>query len=148
MKFDSHKDIVFSVILLGLNAILIGIGIFVLINGEMEQHEYWALIPIIAMVGLFFWLYFGTNYELNESGFIYQCGPFIGKIKVDRITEIVKGKTHWIGLIYATAKNGLIVKYDTYGAVYISPKTNELFIQKILELNSEIKISDGQAELK
>ena len=149
MKFDSKKDILFSIIILGVNAFLIGITIVGILNGEMEKYEYWTLILILAIVGLLFWLYFGTNYELSqEGGLIYRNGPFNGKINTDRITEIIKGKTLWVGFRPATARKGLIIKYDKYNELYISPKTNELFINKILELNNRIKISDGQAKLE
>jgi hypothetical protein len=84
MKFDSKKDIFFSTIILGLNAFLIVITIVRIISGQMEKDEYWTLILITAVVGLLFWLYFGTNYELTkENGLIYRSGPFNGKISVD-----------------------------------------------------------------
>lgn len=143
MKFDSKKDIFFSTIILGLNAFLIVITIVRIISGQMEKDEYWTLILITAVVGLLFWLYFGTNYELTkENGLIYRSGPFNGKISVDRITEIIKGKTLWIGFRPATSRKGLIVKYDKYNEIYISPKTNESFIEKILQLNGKIKITE------
>tara|TARA_R110002051_G_scaffold64139_1_gene116743 strand:+ start:24800 stop:25240 length:441 start_codon:yes stop_codon:yes gene_type:complete len=145
MKFDSKKDILFSIIILGINASLIGITVVGILNGEMENDEYWVLILIMAVVGLLFWLYFGTNYELSKvNGLIYRSGPFNGKISVDRITEIIKGKTLWVGFRPATSRKGLIVKYDKYNEIYISPKTNETFVNKILELNSGIKVTDGQ----
>jgi hypothetical protein len=149
MKFYSKKDIFFSIIILGINAFLIGITIVGIINVEIGKGEYWTLILILAIVGLLFWLYFGTNYELSKKdGLIYRSGPFNGKINTDRITEIIKGKTLWVGFRPATARKGLIIKYDKYNELYISPKTNELFISKILELNNKIKISNRQAELK
>ena len=101
------------------------------------------LQPLLIVVGFLLWLYFGTNYELTkENGLIYKSGPIIGKISVDRITEIIKGKSLWAGLKPATSRKGLIVKYDKYNEVYISPKTNESFIKKILELNGQIKITE------
>ncbi|XMO87296.1 PH domain-containing protein [Algibacter sp. AS12] len=143
MKFDSKKDILFSLIILGTNTFLVGITIIGIAKGEMEKDEYWTLILILAVVGLLFWLYFGTHYELNKkNGLIYKSGPFNGKISVDRITEIVKGKTLWVGFRPATSRKGLIVKYDKYNEIYISPKTNESFIEKILELNGHIKITE------
>ncbi|MFS4456270.1 PH domain-containing protein [Maribacter sp. 2304DJ31-5] len=143
MKFKSKKDILFSIIIIGINTFLFGIAILGIIRGEMEKGEYWTLILILSVIGLLFWLFFGTDYELSkESGLIYRSGPFNGKISVDRITEIIKGKTLWIGFRPATSRKGLIVKYDKYNEIYISPKTNETFIAKILELNSEIKITE------
>lgn len=143
MKFDSKKDTLFSILILGTNAFLIGITIVGILNGEMEKDEYWTLLIIAAVVGLLFWLYFGTNYELTKKdGLVYRSGPFNGKISVDRITEIIKGKTLWVGFRPATARKGLIVKYDKYNEIYISPKTNESFIKKILELNRQVKITE------
>jgi|SRR5690606_14651689 len=143
MKFDSKKDLLFCTVILGINTFLIGVAVFAIVMGEMEKDEYWALILIFAVVGLLFWLFFGTDYELSkENGLSYRSGPFRGKISVDRITEIIKGKTLWVGFRPATARKGLIVKYDRFNEIYISPKTNESFIEKILELNGEIKITE------
>ncbi|MFX0556698.1 PH domain-containing protein [Maribacter sp. CXY002] len=142
MKFQSRKDIVFSSVILGLIALLLSIAIIGLVTEEMDECKYWTLIPIPIFIGFFFWLYFGTNYELTKTEFIYRCGPFNGKISLGRITEIGQGNPPWIGLKYATARNGLRVKYDKHNEIYISPKTNESFIEKILELNNEIKITE------
>lgn len=141
MKFESKKDILFNILILGTNALLIGFTVFDLITREIEKQTYWPLILIFAIVGLLFWLYFGTNYELTKDNLIYKSGPFRGKINIVQIEEIAIGKTLWIGFRPATSRKGLIVKYDNYNKIYISPKTNELFIEKILELNSKIKIT-------
>lgn len=142
MKFESKKDILYSILILGVSSLLIGIAIFELITGEMEKYKYWPMFIIFIVVGLLFWIYFGTNYKLSKDTLIYRSGPFKGKIGIDRIKEIVKRKTLWIGFRPATSRKGLIVKYDKYNEIYISPKTNESFIEKILELNSEIKITE------
>ena len=41
----------------------------------------------------------------------------------------------------ATALKGLIIKYNKYDEIYISPKTNESFVAEILKLNPEVKIN-------
>ncbi|UOB16099.1 PH domain-containing protein [Abyssalbus ytuae] len=142
MKFESKKDIFFTATILGLNTFLIGVIIFWLISDRMEKQEYWGMFLISGVVVLLFWLFFGTGYELSEEGLIYKSGPFNGKISISRIREIVKGKTLWIGFRPATARKGLIIRYDEYNEIYISPKTNDTFIKKILELNSKIKITE------
>ena len=88
------------------------------------------------------WLFFGTSYELNSEGFIYRSGPLKGKISLDRIKEVVKGQTLWVGYKPATARKGLIVKYDKYNEIYISPKTNDTFVKKLLELKKDVKITE------
>lgn len=142
MKFKSRKGILFSLIIFGVLAFILRITIVGILKEEMAQSERWTLIPITLVFGFVLWLYFGTNYELNQKEFIYRSGPFNGKINIDRIREIVKDKTVYVGFKPATARKGLLVKYDKYEEIYISPKTNETFIQKILEMNSGIKITD------
>jgi hypothetical protein len=143
MKFQSTKDIFFISIIFGTNTFLVGLAIKEILEGEIRVGEYLALILIIAVVILLFWFFFGTSYELSkEDGLQYKSGPLRGKISIDRITEIVKGKTLWVGIKPATARKGLIVKYDKYNEIYISPKTNDSFIDKILELNKNIKITE------
>jgi hypothetical protein len=142
MKFESEKDILFSVVVLVLNGFMIWFSVSGLISGEIEKNEYWVIIIVLLVVILLFWLYFGTNYKLSqENGLIYRSGPFHGKISLNRITEIIVGQTLWVGFRPATSRKGLIIKYDKYDEIYISPKSNEDFINKILELNKEIKIT-------
>ncbi len=143
MKFKSRKDLLFSSVFLGLSIFLIGFTISTMITAKsnFSLYESWPLLLILVGAGFFLWIYFGTNYELSEDGFIYRFGPINGKISVCRIKEIVKGKTLWTGFRPALAIKGLIVKYDQYNEIYISPKTNDSFIEKILELNNGIKIT-------
>lgn len=101
----------------------------------------WTDILLLSVDGLLIWIYFGTNYELTQSELKYNSGPMRGKISLEKINEIVKGKTMWSGIKPATAKNGLIIKYGKYDEIYISPKTNDMFINKILELKNDIKIT-------
>lgn len=142
MKFKSRKDILFSTIIIGTNLFLLGITLYGIFIGEMEPHEYWTLPLVLGVVVFLFWMYFGTNYELSPNELIYRCGPMKGKIGYERIREIVKGRTLWVGFRPATARKGLIIKYDRYNEIYISPKTNEIFIDKILELKSDVNITE------
>ena len=121
MKFKSRKDLLFTLIIFGVVAFIVGVTILGILNGEMDSSERWTLIPISLVIGLILWLYFGTNYELKNKAFFYRSGLFSGKISVVRIKEIVKNTTVYVGLKPATARNGLLVKYDTYNENYISP---------------------------
>ena len=96
---------------------------------------------MLVVASFLIWLGLGTNYELTKTELKYKSGPIKGKIEIDKIHEIIKGKTLWSGLKPATARNGLIVKYEKYNEIYISPETNNSFIKKILELNNKIKIT-------
>lgn len=142
MKFNSRKDTLFTLIIFGVLSFVIVLIITGILKDEMAPEEPWVMIPVSLIIGLVLWLYFGTRYELNQNEFIYRYGPFSGKVSIHRIREVVKGKTVYVGFRPATARNGLIIKYDTYGALYISPETNDSFIKRLLELKSDVIISE------
>ncbi len=140
MKFKSRRDYFFSFIVFALCFFLIGITIYGHVTGEIKPSEYWTSILIATVVGFLLWMFLGTNYELNQTDFIYRSGPIRGSISLNRIRKIKVGKTMWVGFKPATARMGLIVYYDKYNEIYISPKTNETFVKEILKLNSNIEI--------
>ncbi|NDV44361.1 PH domain-containing protein [Flagellimonas sediminis] len=142
MKFNSRKDILFSSIIIGVVLLILILISSDILSGDVGSLDYFALTMALGVIFLLLWMYFGTRYELAADGLVYQCGPMRGKISYDRIREIVKGKTLWVGLKPATARKGLIVKFDRFDEIYISPDTNERFIEKILEKNPNIKISE------
>jgi hypothetical protein len=142
MKFKSRKDVLFQVLGLGLMGVFIGYVFLRIFSNGYENYIFmWHDILLLAVAGFLMWLGLGTNYQLTQSELEYKCGPIRGKIQIHEIHEIIKGKTLWSGLKPATAKNGLIIKYKKYHEIYISPKTNDSFVKKILELNSAIKIT-------
>ena len=142
MKFKSRKDIFFkSLTVLMISFLLSMAFIEIYIVGLNEPINVFTTIISLSAIGLFIWVYFSTEYELTQSELKYKSGPLSGEIKIERIREIIKGRTLWSNLKSATAKNGLIIKYEKYEQIYISPKTNESFIEKILEINENIKIT-------
>ena len=142
MKFKSRKDILFQVFTFGFSGLFIGLILFrIYSSGEVNYEFVWTDVLILLTVGLLLWLNFGTEYELSQTELKYKSGPIQGEIEIERIKEIIKGRNKWCGLKPATARNGLIIKYDKYEEIYISPETNDTFIEKILELNKDIKIT-------
>ena len=141
MKFKSRIDLFFGTILFCLTLVLIFPLIMTYIyNKEItNQFIYTFLIHTLILVFVF-WIYFGTNYELTKEKFIYKCGPIRRAIDINRINKIIKDKTLWVGVKVATSRKGLIIKYDKHKEVYISPRTNKSFIDKMLEINNQIII--------
>lgn len=139
MKFQSRKGTLFTTVVFGTISLLAWIAVEIYL---MNFH--WANLSVLMLLlltmGLLLWIYLDTSYEINQEEFSYKSGPLRGKIAIDRINAVVKGKTIWAGIKPATAQKGLIIKYEKYSEIYISPKTNDLFIAELLRLNSEIKI--------
>ena len=143
MKFTSRKDILFQLIGFSIIGFFIGIILYRIFSDGIENYNFmWTDIFMLAVTGFLIWLGLGTNYELTQTELKYKSGPIRGKIEIDKIHEIIKGKTLWSGFKPATARNGLIIKYEKYNEIYISPKTNDSFVKKILKLNNKIKITN------
>lgn len=140
MKFSSKRDVFFSILILGSVAFLFGFPVLGFLFGWLEKSDFWVAIPFSVIIFLLLWIYFGTSYELTETEFIYRSGPLKGRIKIDQIREIRKGKTLYSGLKPATSGKGLIIKYQKFNEIYISPNTNELFIEEIIRRNKNIII--------
>ena len=143
INFRSRKDFFFSVFLLGFSAMGLMLSYWILSNTDPGALALFGVGLTLITVTLLLWAYFGTSYRLSEKGLLYRNGPLRGKIALDRIREIEKGRTLWVGLRPATARKGLIIKYDKFEEVYISPDSNDIFIEKILELKKDIKIVDA-----
>ena len=141
MKIKSRKDILFQFLTFGLSSFFVAIILFQVFLEKWDNSLIIVYIIMIVTIGLLFWIYFGTEYELTKSELIYKSGPIKGKINIEEITEIKKNKTLWSGLKPATSRNGLIIKYRKFEEIYISPETNDIFINKILEINKSIKIT-------
>ena len=139
--FSSRKSVFFSILVFGIVLFMTGVFSLGIAFGWIEKEDYWVAIVFSAINALLLWFYFGTNYKLTDTELIYRSGPIRGKIKIDEIREIVKGKTMIAGLKPATAEKGLIVKYRKYDEVYISPVSNDQFVAEILKHNPKIIIS-------
>lgn len=132
----------FTILMFATAVFLIGFSVFGLAFNWIEKSDSWMVIPFLIIAALLLWIYFGTYYQLTETELIYSSGPLRGKIPLNEIREIVKGKTLYAGIKPATAGKGLIIKFRKYDEIYISPATNELFLSEILERNPEIVISN------
>jgi len=141
MKFRAKKDILFQFITYGLTVLLLGFYLFRIFSEGVLNYKFLLsdLVMILILIPLI-WAQFSTKYELTEKELIYQSGPIKGKIEIERIREIIKGKSLWVGLKPAIARKGLIIKYDKYDEIYISPESNEMFVNKIREINPKINV--------
>lgn len=143
MTFKSKKDILFTIIIYGVSALLIGITVFGFLENKNGILEI-SLVTLFCLlvIAFLFWIYFGTYYVItNKNELIYRSGPIRGKIDIHQITEIISGKTLWVGLRPATSRNGIIIKYEKYNEIYISPVSNELIIQELIAINPSIRIT-------
>lgn len=141
MKFKSRKDWLVGFIIFSVTLYTVGLVLYKIYIGNLERVDYWGLFFPLLVASYSLWIFYGTNYKLLDGKLIYKSGPTTGKIDIKRINEVEKGKTLWAGFRRpATARHGLIIKYDKYEEIYISPETNEAFIECLLSIKNDIKL--------
>ena len=141
IKFKSTKDVLFQALILGIVGGCINLIVSVGLATGLDKSSYVTISLLLLVCAFLLWSYYGTYYELTQKQIKYNCGPIKGKIEIKEIREVIKGKTLWVGLKPATARKGLIIKYGKFDEIYISPQTNDEFINRLLELNDAIKIT-------
>ena len=63
------------------------------------------------------------------------------KLDIKTITKIKKGETMWFGLHkHGTSRKGLIISSKFKNDLYITPQNEEVFFQKLLQINPNISI--------
>lgn len=141
MKFESRKYASFNLFAIACLVLLITIVVYILMS-DFSWINVLVFILMLSVIGLLLWIFFDTSYKLKEEQLYYKSGPFKGNISINNFDEIIKGKTMWTRLKPATAKKGFTIKYDKLHEIYVSPKTNDLFISELLKINSGIRITE------
>lgn len=144
MKFRAKKDLLYSCVNSeAWNFLFLGFILWRVIHMTLATGNSWYFAALSPVILLLLCPFERTSYELNSEQLVYRRGIFKGKIHLDRIKEIRKNRTVWMGFKKpATARNGLLIKYGNYEELYITPESNEQFIGQILEMNRSIKVTD------
>lgn len=110
-------------------------------NTQIFGFNLWLTILLLSIIGIIIWTIKDTFYILTEKELKFKSGFLSGSIKTESIKELEVNKTMWVGIKPATAKRGVIVKYNQFDQIYISPKDNEEFVKELLKIKSEIKVN-------
>lgn len=99
-----------------------------------------TLLLLALFTALLIWIWFGTYYYVKETQLYMRFGPFRGKMDITDIHTLLCDTTMWSGFRPALARNGIIIKYNSYDQVYISPDSNTEFVRMLSELNPNINV--------
>lgn len=143
MIYKTRKDLLFKIVFTTTVLICIGAILPAIVKDSVKGYSLLIALGINALSIVFLILiYFKTYYILNDQFLKYQSGPFFGKVKIDKITRVDFGKTQWVGLRrYGLAQRGLIIYFNNYDDLYISPEHPEQFIEQLLSYNDKIIVN-------
>lgn len=144
MLFKSTESKVNKYILFGAIIILFLMTIPTLFEDSIEPFIVISVINLIIILFLL-WTYKSTFYILKNDVLIWKSGPFKGTIEINNINKIEHHKGIYVPTIWKPALShiGLIIIYNKYDDIYISPEKSEEFIARLLETNPNITIKNN-----
>ena len=124
--------------------IAIGLLVVVFIKkpDAQEPSIYIFNAIMITIVLALVWILLDTKYILKENKIFYNSGPFRGAIAIDSIKKIERHSGLMVSVTFKPALNtrGLIIHYNSFDDIYISPNQEDLFIEELLKVNPDIEI--------
>ena len=86
--------------------------------------------------------FIGHKIYINEGTLTFNSGPIKGKIKINEIRKIEHHSGIIVPVTFKPALNtkGLVVYYNRYDEIYISPKKEAIFLEELLKINPKIEV--------
>ncbi|WP_191273522.1 PH domain-containing protein [Neobacillus kokaensis] len=143
MRFYSKKGLFTGIILWGTVTFLIGSFLFLPEGPEGKGETVTAVLICTLTSGFIMWLWFATYYEINGNELKIVAGPFRSRIDIIEIKSIRPSRS--ILSSPALSMNRLEILYGKWGMVLISPKNEEQFCEKLMNINPniDIKLNDS-----
>lgn len=116
-----------------------------LLTVESTSISEWIISISITIVvgGLFLWIWYDTNYIIDNDLLIAKSGPMVWKIPINEISLIRLNQKTFGGTWKPTlAWNCIEIKYKKYRSIYISPERQNVFVSQLMELNKTIVIKE------
>jgi hypothetical protein len=118
------------------------IVIFIKKPDAQEPSIYIFNAIMITIVLALVWILLDTKYILKENKIFYNSGPFRGSIAIESIKKIKHHSGLIVPVTFKPALNtkGIIIHYNSFDDIYISPKQEDLFIEELLKVNPDIEV--------
>ena len=140
MLFKTKKDYTFLLVFLFVFLLYTCISIFIIIY-ENDYSVIGAFIVILTLLaGLLISIYKTTFFRLDENYLFCKSLIFTKKIPYSSIRKVEKQQGIYAGIKFSTAWKGLVVHYNKYDELLISPDNEEIFLEKINEQMEAIRI--------
>jgi hypothetical protein len=88
------------------------------------------------------WMWYDTSYLIDGNTLSYRSAFLKGVIEIDTITEVIKNRKLFSGKKPSLSNKGIIVRYNKYDDIYLSPKNIDEFIGALKTVNPNFKITE------
>jgi len=133
MLFRAKKDYTFLIVFLFVLLLYSGISLFTIIY-EDDCSVIWVFLIVLTFLALLFISIYKTTYfRLDQHNLFCKSLIFKKEIPYYSIKKVEKQQGIYAGVKFSTAWKGIIVHYNKYDELLISPENEEIFIVKIQE---------------
>ena len=133
MLFRAKKDYTFLIVFLFVLLLYSGISLFTIIY-EDDCSVIWVFLIVLTFLALLFISIYKTTYfRLDQHNLFCKSLIFKKEIPYSSIKKVEKQQGIYAGVKFSTAWKGIIVHYNKYDELLISPENEEIFIAKIHE---------------
>jgi hypothetical protein len=141
MVFKPKKDWFFPVVLLFVGVIYSAVAVYVLIEEEDHSSIYGLGLVFFLLMLLFLVIQKTTSYRIDSENKLICKMLFLKKIiSISEIKSIEDSNGLYVGWKMNTSWKCLVVKYNKYDELLISPAEEFEFIQALLKLNPLINV--------
>jgi hypothetical protein len=131
MRFETKRDNTFIFIFLFVVVLYSVIASYSII-AENDYSVIWPFSLVLAILTLLFYLIVKTTYFVfEENQLVCRSLFFKRSISYSDIKKIEKQKGLYVGFKMSTAWKGIVVHYNKYDELLVSPEREEEFIQEI-----------------
>ncbi len=120
---------------MAISSFLLFLSLFCLVN-----EEYILFAVILAALFYLLWTIFDTHYVISDNKLHYKSALLKGSIEISSIVEITRNRTMFAGLKPATASKGIIIRFNKWDDIYMSPANADAFVQALMAANPAIKL--------
>lgn len=148
MQYKSEKTI-FIYFVFGILISVFGIMIFAYTNEKDPIGVLFGMGIIGIITGFLLHCFFNTNYTIYKTELKYQCGFIKGEIPIDKIRKIEYNNSIFVAITLKLgwSHKGLIIHYNQFDDLFISPKNRDQFTLELTQLNPNITIKNTPYDL-
>jgi hypothetical protein len=133
MLFRAKKDYTFLIVFLFVLLLYSGISLFTIIY-EDDCSVIWVFLIVLTFLALLFISIYKTTYfRLEDEKLFCKSLVFKKEILYSSIRKVEKQQGIYAGIKFSTAWKGLVIHYNKYDELLISPENEEIFIEKLNE---------------
>ena len=146
--YKSTFSTVYKIVFVFVFLILFSTTIAVLSSKDLVS-VFIVLLVNLSTITLLFWIMIDTKYKISNGNLYCKSGPFRKTITISRIKKIYHHKGIIVPVTFkpALSDKGLIINYDYYDDIYISPMEESIFLKNLLAINPNIQITNPTNEL-